>query len=1093
VITGRQGFLAVLLMLTGLIVNAQAKATSPAPAWDITSQAVPTNFVPGDESGTYAYVVNATNIGAAATDGTPITLTDTLPSGLTVKSIELRLHSIKTSEGVFDYGSEPGACETESSGGGEIVRCTVSEALPESKEPAVVGPSETLRMVIHVFTSPTVPQGETLTNLVQVQGGNAPTATTTNHNETALEGGGGQPLPAPAGFSYYRSLLLGLNGESVGQAASHPYEYTTSFAVNTKATPPGTRAPFVPSGGDLKDIRVELPPGFVGSPTAVSRCTAQQFTTPSPESSLEHPTNECPDGSAVGLLVVQQLEGSFEGLFPVPIYNLVPPKGMPAQLGFQILNAPFYIDTEVRTDGDYGINAWLRNSSEVQRVTAASVTLWGTPADPRHNPLRGSCVNSAGTLPIFSNGSCPAGLTPRPFLRLPTSCQEPLDISMSFDTWTTPGTFVSESSGTPAPSGCALPPFGPTISVIPTTTVADSPSGLSFNLHLPQSEDPDQLATADLRDLAVTLPNGVSVNPASAGGLVGCSLAQLELHGPEPARCPDAAKIGTVEVHTPLLDHPIDGAVYVASQDENPFGSLLAIYVTAFDQATGVVLKLAGRVEPDPSTGQLKTTFTNNPQLPFEDLTTRFFEGPRAPLRTPLTCGRYTTTTDMRPWSAPDSGPDATPSDSFDVGTAPGGGPCASSEAAAANSPSFQAGTITPIAGSYSPFVMNLGRSDGSQYVHGLEVTLPPGLVGKLAGIPYCPEASLGAAAERSGKAEQASPSCPAASQVGSVSVGAGAGPSPIHVAGKAYLAGPYEGAPLSLAVITPAVAGPFDLGDVVVRAALRIDPDTAQVTAVSDPLPAILRGIPLDLRSVSLDVDKPDFTLNPTSCEPKAVSGVEISLANQAAPLSSRFQVGACGALGFRPKLGLHLSGRASRGAHPRLRAVLRMPPGSANIARASVKLPHSEFLDQAHIRTVCTRVQFVANGCPAGSIYGRVVATSPLIGYPLEGPVYLRSSSHELPDLVMALHGPASQPIEVDAVGRIDSIHGDIRTTFESIPDVPVSKLVLDMQGGKRGLLVNSRDICASTNRATVKFDAQNGKIHDFNPVLRGSCNKG
>jgi uncharacterized repeat protein (TIGR01451 family) len=1101
--------LATVAALCAIGAPAASGAANPAPAWRASSLATPTNFVPGDTAGEYFYEVRATNDGAAATNGGPVTITDVLPAGLTVVGqtssgpepcagceFKLRFVAAGASDPTeIDFG--PSFCTTEEATGTVTVSCTIpSEIAGDEDEPSVIDPSEQLRLVIHVEAPAAMPGGEELLNTAEVAGGGASTVSASSRNATAQLDSEGHPIPASRGFSYYRALLTGPDGQGVDQAALAPYQYTTTFALNTKPGPPGNLAAFVPAGGDPKDIRVALPPGFVGNPTAASRCTAQQFTTISTiplgtHSSYEE--NECPDGSAIGFVSVEQLEGS-GGVSSRAVYNLVPPPGVPAQLGFVVGEIPFYIDAEVRTGSDYGIDAVLHNSSQVKRLTAASVTIWGTPADTRHDPLRGRCLNEVTPAYRNSLGICHAGVAPKRFLRLPTSCEDPLNVTMSFDTWSEPGSFLSQTSGEGASTGCAPLPFTPTISAIPTTTVADSPSGLSFNLHLPQNEDPNALATADLRDLTVTLPQGVSVNPASAGGLVGCTPAQLELHGPKPAQCPDASKIGSVEVHTPLLDHPVDGAVYVASQSDNPFGSLIAIYVTAFDKQTGVVLKLAGKVEPDPSTGQLKATFTDNPQLPFEDLTTRFFEGPRAPLRTPLTCGRYRTTTDMMPWSAPDSGPDATPSDSFDVTTAPAGGACAASEATAPNKPSFQAGTITPIAGSFSPFVLNLSRSDGSQYIHGIDVALPPGLTGKLAGIPYCPEAALAAAVGRAGRAEQSSPSCPAGSQVGSVDVAAGAGPSPIQVGGKAYLAGPYKGAPLSLAVITPAVAGPFDLGTVVVRAALRVDPRTAQVTAVSDPLPTILQGIPLDLRSVSLAMNRPDFMLNPTDCEPMAIDGREISLANQAAPLASRFQVGACAALGFKPKLGLSLTGGARRGAHPKLKAILKPRAGDANAASAVVALPHSEFLDQGHIKTICTRVQFAAGAgegadCPAGSVYGHAVATTPLLDQPLEGPVFLRSSNHNLPDLAMALHGQ----IDVELSGRIDSVHGGIRTSFEAIPDAPVSKFVLTMKGGKKGLLVNSRDVCAGSFVANAKFGAQNGRAATLRPALKNSsCGK-
>lgn len=1062
-------------------VVAGAAAAIPSPAWTIHSLAGPAHFVPGDNTRDYFYEVTAVNSGGADTNGGPVTITDTLPVGLTVKS--LRLGVRRPIDGAAVSGGvdiAPTACKASKAGEVETVRCVVPEEFPGTETPSLLIPSEQLRLVIHVFT-PASASGA-LVNHAQVQGGGAPSASTTSENKADAS-------PASAGVSAFRAELTGIDGQPVIQAASDPYQYTTSFAVNTAPGPAGG-APLVPAGGNVKNVRVALPPGLVGNPNVASRCTAQQFATQhtvqTPDVGVQT-VNDCPDGSAVGIIVVQQVEGNGVQL-PLPIYNLVPPKGMPAQFGFQLLDASIFIDTELRTGGDYGIDAFVRNSSEVKRFTAARVTLWGTPTDPSHDRLRGGCVNqNAENGSGYSLGSCAAGLPLEPFFRLPTSCGSPLLTRMSIDTWTVPGVFHSADSLESPLVNCAVLDFSPTIKAQPHTTVADSPSGLRFNLHLPQNGDPKLLAEADLRDAVVTLPRGVTVNPASANDLVGCSPAQVDLNGPGAAQCPDASKVGSVEIQTPLLDHPVKGGVYVATQGQNPFGSLLAIYIALEDKQSGVVVKLAGHVVPDPATGQLTTRFLDNPQLPFEDFTVEFFDGPRAPLRTPSTCGAYATETSLKPWSAPQSGPDAAPSDSFSVARAPGGGPCAPNESSLPHRPAFSAGTTAPVAAAFSPFVTQLKREDGSQTLRGLRVTLPEGMLAKLAGVPYCPEPSIARAATRSGNEELATPACPD-SRVGTVIVGAGAGSSPVYVKGTAYLAGPYKGAPLSLAVVTPAVAGPFDLGTVVVRAALRIDQRTTEVAVDSDPIPTILQGIPLDVRSIAVDVDRPRFTLNPTDCQPKSVGAQAISLLGQGVALSDRFQVGGCRGLDFSPRLGLRLFGGTKRADNPRLRAVLRPKEGEANIARTTVALPHSIFLDQAHIRTICTRVQFAADQCPAGSIYGFAVAETPLLDEPLMGPVYLRSSDNPLPDLVVALRGQ----VDVDLVGRIDSVRGGIRTSFDFVPDAPVSKFVLRMKGGKEGLLVNSTDLCGAKHRATVKMDGQNGRAHDFKPLLRSDCGK-
>jgi hypothetical protein len=1078
-----RGLVAVAAALAATMGLASgAAAATPAPAWAIHSLPEPTHFAPAPSGGDRSYEIVIANSGGAANDGSPVTITDTLPVGIKVEAVHFeRRVDYQTSP--VDFG--PSLCKTEKPGAAEIVRCTIPSKLTGLSKPSVLEPSEELEIQIEV-SAPTRAEGETLTNHVQIEGGGAEPASVTSENEVSS-------APAPPGIAEFRAQITDVAGRPVTAAGSHPYQYTTSFAVNTRSAREEGQQSFPSAGGDVKDIRVALPPGLVGNPTATARCTIAQFnqieSVIPPGSNSFYLKNGCPEGSAVGLLVVQRLELGGQ-ILPVPIYNLVPPPGMPAQLGFNLLKASYFIDTSlVREDGEDRIVAEARNITQVKRVTSATVTIWGTPGDASHDPLRGSCLKNEQSFDRFSRGLCDAGLIEKPFLRMPTSCEQPLVTDASIDLWPNPGVFARASSSQPALVDCAALDFSPTITARPQTTVADSPSGLRFNLHIPQSDDPGLLATADLRDAVVTLPEGVTVNPASANGLAACSPAQIDLEGSDPAQCPDASKVGSVRVDTPLLDHPLPGAVYVATQNENPFNSLLAIYIVLDDPQSGIVVKLAGHVALDPRTGRLTTRFTDNPQLPFEDFTVEFFDGPRAPLRTPTTCGTYATTTSLKPWSAPESGVDATPSDSFAVTTAPGGGPCAASEAALPHRPSFAAGTLAPVAGAYSPLVTDLDRADGTQTLSGLSVTLPEGLLAKLAGTSYCPDAAIAAAGGKSGRSELASPSCPVSSLLGTVDVGAGAGSAPVNVNGKVYLAGPYKGAPLSLAVLTPAVAGPFDLGTVAVRAALRVNPVTTQATVVSDPFPTILEGIPLDLRSIHVHVDRRQFTLNPTDCEPKSIGANATSIFGQGAALSDRFQVGGCRGLEFAPRLSIRLLGATKRVGFPSLRAELRAAPGQANIARTAVTLPHSAFLEQGHIRTICTRVQFAADQCPAASIYGRATAFSPLLDQPLRGPVYLRSSDNPLPDLVADLKGQ----VDIELVGRIDSVNRGIRTSFDAVPDAPVSRFILQMRGGKRGLLVNSTYLCRAKGRATVRMDGQNGRAHDFRPLVRNQCGKG
>jgi hypothetical protein len=879
------------------------------------------------------------------------------------------------------------------------------------------------------------------------------------------------------------------------QAGGHP-DFTTHFRFETSDATVYSR--FLPFGHP-RTVVTDAPAGSIGSPLAVPRCEQDDFNLTL--------YGACPPEAQVGGAVSASSLGGPEDLnFYGPVSSLVPSPGQPGLLGFKVVGFTVNLIPEVRSESDYGLRITADHIPiALSEYTGSTLTLWGVPHDPVHDLQR---FNDTGTLGGHIEG------TPKPFLSAPTNCSTgPITLTQKARPWEHPEDWIETHSTAAEPTGCDQVPFDPGISAKPTTNVADSPSGLEVDISTPQHEGCEQieppppadqpqfdcgLATSHLKDTTVTLPAGMSINPSSANGLEGCTEAQIGLTTPEGVvpqqftkaipTCPESSRIGSVEVDTPLLDAPMPGSIFIAKPYENPFKSLLAIYIVANDEQRGLIVKLAGEVKADPVTGQLTTVVTNAPQLPFSHFLLHFKQGPHATLRTPATCATYTTEAALTPYSQP-----TTPFDrqgTFAIDQGPSGG-CDTP-----NAPSLDAGSVTPIAGAVTPTVVNLSRPDGSQEFSQVSLTLPPGLTGKLAGVGQCPAAALAAAEAKSGREEQASPSCPANSQIGNVYIAAGSGPAPYNTTAQAYLSTPYKGAPLSMAVIAPAVAGPFDLGTVVVRVALAVNPSTAQIEATSDEFPHILKGIPLDVRSVRMVLDRPDFTRNGTSCDPSAFSGSLTSTLGQSTPLSERFQLAECSSLAFKPKLAIRLFGATKRGDHPALRGVVQMPEGSANIATASVALPHSEFLDQGHIGTVCTRVQFAAgdgNGsaCPPASIYGKAIAESPLLDYALTGPAILRSSSHKLPDLVVALHGPPSQPVKADVVGRIDSVNGGIRTTFEAVPDIPVSKFVLSMKGGKKGLLQNSTDICQGTHKATAKITGQNAKTAELAPELRnGKC---
>lgn len=882
----------------------------------------------------------------------------------------------------------------------------------------------------------------------------------------------------------FRSLDAG--GEPETQAGAHPYELivkitTPTTDVEVSETDGGSISPT----GTIKNLINELPSGLIGNPTAVPTCTTR-----------EAEEVKCSGDSQVGLIEVQYTDRTEEEaeLAASALYNTIPPEGKAARFsGFINGSTDAFVDSSVRTGEDYGITSGGFNISGRTSVYAVTVRIWGVPADPSHDAKR-VCAVPGG----FVVG-CSSTADKLPFLRNPTSCTGPLAVRARLDSYQSPEEYDEAQATLPAMTGCALLHFEPSIEVRPTSEVADSPTGLHVDLRVPQNENPDELATADLREAVVKLPPGLTLNPSSANGLEACTPEQFGLTTPigvapihttaAPATCPAAAKIGAVEIDTPLLDHPLSGGVFVAEPDRNPFGSLLAIYLAVADPKSGVVIKLAGHVEIGAG-GQLTTTFADNPQLPFNSFKLDFFGGDLAALKTPEVCGSYEMEATLTPWSAPESGPPVSLTESHSVSQAAGGGSCPTSEGSEPNSPGFEAGSESPLAGAFSPFVVRFSRADGTQRFSSLTVTPPPGLLGRLAGIPYCSDVALAAAATRSGIAEREAPSCSPASQVGSVVVGAGAGAKPYYVTGRAYLAGPYKGAPLSLAIVTPAVAGPYDLGDVVVRAALEVDPGTAQITVKSDQIPTELKGIPLDVRSVAVRMDRPSFSINPTSCEEMAVAGSVTTVQGATASLSNRFKADGCRKLAFHPRLSLELGGATRRNRHPSVRAVLKMRSGQANVSRTAVLLPPTLQIDNASIQTPCTRVQFAADACPKGSILGRAKAYSPLLDRPLEGPVYFRSNGGErvLPDLVADLHGQ----IRIVLVGQLSAVHAGIRTLFATVPDAPVSRFDLRISGGKHGWLVNNDSLCRRTQRANVKMRAHNGRIASFNPIVGTACKK-
>jgi hypothetical protein len=896
-------------------------------------------------------------------------------------------------------------------------------------------------------------------------------------------------------------------------AAGHPPFGITQFIVRHK-TDLLHEEPEV----DMKTLRVDLPVGLSVNPGATPQCGAA------------HP-KECPANTKVGESIVTvspELPLVPPVPITVPVYNLVPQQGQPARFGFTVEPVPdlpllppsdIYLEADVAYESDFHEGFTIR----VPKV--ANVKL-----------LKNRLV---------FNGRAHADPGVGYFLTTPSTCLDPNQAAFqhTYSTYARADSLQNPDpsfpNGSPfvesklppgtSPKSCASIPFKPSIGVDPGTNQVDSPAGATTELKLPVEPSATGQETSTMRTARVTLPLGMGLNPSAANGLAACNDAQFGKGTRNPVACPPASKIGTVSVATPPLpEGPLAGNVYVGEQKSRDpeSGEEYRIFVAAESARYGISVRLIGNVVANAKTGRLTAVFdepaktnvlrggnsdnlpSGLPQVPFTSFKISVDGGPKAALSSPPTCGPNETTSQLAPWSG---NPPATPSSKFDLASLPGGGACPKTMGERPFAPGFNAKPKSDAAKTFTPFSAFINRPPGQQELKGLDVTLPEGATAKLKGVPYCPPDAIEKTENRSGAAEKNNPVCPKESKVGVATVQAGTGPDPLKIEGDAYLAGRYKGAPLSMVVVTPALAGPFDLGTVVVRVPFFLDPETAQIHPKTQDIPDVYGGTKLDVRSVFLNVNRDEFTLNGTNCRKGATSGViNGGGANPLDPgaysafnVADEFQATDCNKLGFKPKLKIRLFGKTQRAKHPKLRAVLTMPGtgkkargkkgnrkqvrvSEANIRRASVALPHALFLDQASLAKVCTRVQFAADNCPKKSIYGKARAFTPLLGKPLEGPVYLRSSNNTLPDMVAHLEGQ----VEVDLVGRIDSFRGGIRTTFDRVPDVPVTKFVLTLPGGKKGLLVNSRSLCAKPVKAIIRIKAQNGRKANSKPKLRTPC---
>jgi hypothetical protein len=1065
---GLHGLAGALLLAFSLGVSS-ASAVTPGPSFRITSIAEPTNFQVLDNTmcesaACDGYYIEVTNSGGQATDGSPITVTDTLPSGLTGQTI---FGSIAPS--IYnDVGEGAGAeCEVE-----PVVECTFSGfSLP---------PDGILEIHVYTVVSPLL--AGSITNSVEVTGGGlAVPVVSSAQNQVSTT------LPAP-GLDEFNLDVNGIDGGQDSEAGDHPFGVTAMFNFSNDlihGEKPGkysqrlnTHAIYI-APGTAKDLVVDLPPGFVGDPQDAAQCTELELATEATDAG----TTECPPSSIIGQIQLNAegtLHASAQGpgtSAVSPVYNMVPEQGYPAEFGFNVFGTTVNLyATAVPSSSGYVLRVSSPSIPHVFLFNNIALTFWGAPEDPGHTQLR------------FNNKEegVETGLPDIAFLTNPVDCSAgPLTATAMSDTWEHPGRWTAEGSPDlsdpawhviksvvyPSMTGCNMLQFNPSIETLPSTTQADEPTGLSVNLRVPQaSQQIGNLATPEMRNVTISLPPGVSLAPGAADGLQACTAAEIALESALAGSCPNASVVGTVRVITPLLAKSLEGHIFLGQPQCSPCskadaadGNLFRLYLEI--AGSGIVVKQPGTVYVNPATGQITAKFENNPQLPFTELQANFKGGLRAPLATPQSCGTFTTTSDFTPWSAPVT-PDSTPLSSFNVDWDGNGGAC---PGVLPFSPSFSAGTVNPNAGQFSPLTLTFGREDREQDLSAISVHMPPGLLGSLSGVPLCgePQAALG--------------TCGEGSRIGSLTVAAGPGGHPYYEKGTIYLTGPYKGAPFGLSIAVPTIAGPFNLGTVVVRAKINIDPITTALTVTSDPLPQIIDGIPLRLRVSNVTIDRPGFTFNPTSCAQLQITATISGSQGAQAHVQAPFAVAGCAGLTFHPTLMASTSAHTSRVDGASLDVRVGYPSGpQSNISTVKVELPKGLPSRLTTLQKACTAATFEANpaSCPAASIVGVVRARTPILPVQLTGPAYFVShGGAAYPDLIMILQGYG---VRVDLIGStFISKAGITSATFKTIPDVPVTSFELFLPEGPDSALTTNGNLCKQSLVMPTTFTAQDGAV--------------
>lgn len=1066
----RCGVLAAAVVLAALVGAPAASAGALSPWWGVSSGSQPTNLVTGEMG---RIVVTAENRGDASTSG-EVTITDQLPAGLDASAIK----------GVAGEGSGSGnrgpvSCVL------ATLTCTFSGSLHSFEE-------------IEVDISVSV-QGATSgeQNIATVSGGGAVTPVSASHQ---IEVDGGERF----GVEDFQLIPESPGGSVDTQAGSHPFQLTSVVTLNTTTPEPGggPRTFALP-----KDIVSELPAGLIANPRPLAQCTEAQFAQSSEADG--HIVNACPASSAVGVATMTFNQPAITGFDTVttPIFNMEPLRGEPARFGVKALGfLSAFLETTIRSGGDYGVTLTSGDITESAWLLSLKLTLWGVPGDPRHDSQRGwECLEGFGTC------SASTWSAPPPFLAMPTSCQAPFRAALRGDSWNSAEHPAEAFEGVTYTlpeklDGCNHLPFAPEVTVTPERAAASTPAGFSVDVHVPQSTalDSEDLVESSVSDITVVLPAGVALNPSGADGLQACSESQVGFTGfgaldsvyepgvrtalftptlSEPF-CPDAAKIGTVKLRTPLLANPLEGFVYLAAQNANPFGSLVAVYVVAEERASGVLVKLPGEMSLSPQTGQVTATFQNTPQLPFEDIDLEFVGGERAPLATPARCGAYTSTASFTPWSGEPGEAPRSASSTFNVTSGQNGSPCPG--ASLPFSPSLTGGSTNINAGSFSALTATIGRGDGQQSIQSVQLKLPPGLSGILAAVKLCPEAQANAG------------TCAPESEVGETTLSLGLGGDPLTITGgRVYLTEGYDGAPFGFSIVSPARVGPFDLQEgrpIVIRARLEINPATAALTITTAAIPRVIEGLPLQIKHLNITIGRQGFTFNPTSCNPLSITGTIAGDEGASSTVSSPFQLANCASLKFAPKLTALTRANGEFAGHgASLHVVITTPQAQANMRSLKVDLPQRLPARLETIQHACSERTFNVSPatCPKASLVGQAIVQTPILSTAMTGQAILVSHGAAFPNLVLVLH---AQGVTIDLTGALYVDQRNVTSvTFRTIPDVPIRRLDLILPEGSRSILAASASLCRKPLHMSTVINAQdNARVKHTVTVAVSGCKK-